>query len=228
MAQTARRLSEAEMLYNYAISDLQHKVVEHLHDGIRIHLSKLKEQPVPATILHETLQPFGFSTAEIALIAQNLDLQTGKLFEAQQYLAVLHRGFLEVRKSPVVFDNIPLTNGEHLLPNGITLSITTMHRNELCSIPKCADKIAIDADKTFGKMVVRSCRRGDRFQPFGMKGSKLVSDYLTDRHRSLIDKQGAFCLCDDHGIVWLAGERVAQRVAITPSTHKILVIDIKY
>ena len=63
----------------------------------------------------------------------------------------------------------------------------------------------------------------DRFQPFGMKGSKLVSDYLTDRKRNYFQRQQQRVLEDFEGkIIWLVGERVSQAVAYTQKTIKIL------
>ena len=227
LAQTAQRLAEAEVLYRYAITDIRKKVAEQLNDGIRIRLADLKAHPMPGTVLHELLQPYGFSAAETAQIAKKLDLQTGKLFEARAYLAVIHRGQLEVRKKPVPFPSCPLSyDEERALPNSRRIRIRRLPREELADIPKSATTVALDADSIEGQLMARSCIDGDRFRPYGMKGSKLVSDYLTDRHRSLIDKLSSYCLCDDKGIVWLAEERVAQRVAITPTTRKVLLISI--
>lgn len=80
----------------------------------------------------------------------------------------------------------------------------------------------IDADKAIPPFHCRSVQDGDRFQPFGMKGTKLVSDYLTDRHRSRIDKLRQMVVCDQKGIVWLCGETVSQRVALTEESTTIL------
>lgn len=80
----------------------------------------------------------------------------------------------------------------------------------------------IDAARTTPPYYFRSAEEGDRFQPFGMKGTKLVSDYLTDRHRSRIDKLAQLVLCDQEEILWLCGETIAQRGAITPETTEII------
>ena len=55
-----------------------------------------------------------------------------------------------------------------------------------------------------------------------MKGSRLVSDYLTDRHRSRIDKLKALVVEDRQGIVWLAGETIDERAALTPTTRQVV------
>ena len=57
-----------------------------------------------------------------------------------------------------------------------------------------------------------------------MRGTRLVSDYLTDRHRSRIEKFAALVLTDSEGILWLVGETVAARAAVTPDTAEVFII----
>lgn len=80
----------------------------------------------------------------------------------------------------------------------------------------------VDAAKVQPPFFFRTIAEGDRFQPFGMSGTRLVSDYLTDRHRSRIDKLAQLVVCDQQGILWLCGETISQRVAIEPETTEIL------
>lgn len=89
------------------------------------------------------------------------------------------------------------------------------------------ERAVFDAAAVRGQLVVRSVLEGDRFVPFGMKGSKLVSDYLTDRHRSRLDKLAQLCVCDDAGIVWLVGLTIAQRVAVTAATTEVICVELK-
>ena len=61
-----------------------------------------------------------------------------------------------------------------------------------------------------------------------MKGSKLVSDYLTDRHLSLIDKRRQLVVADDTGrIVWLVGHRIAAPCAVSETTRQVLTIEVQ-
>ncbi|MCQ2266750.1 MAG: tRNA lysidine(34) synthetase TilS [Bacteroidaceae bacterium] len=80
----------------------------------------------------------------------------------------------------------------------------------------------VDAARVTPPFILRSLEAGDRFQPFGMQGTRLVSDYLTDRHRSRIDKLAQLVVCDKEGIIWLCGETISQRVALTSQTTEIL------
>lgn len=52
-----------------------------------------------------------------------------------------------------------------------------------------------------------------------MKGTKLVSDYLTDRKKTLFDKQRQLVVTDaDDNILWLVGERIDNSCRITSVT----------
>ena len=59
-----------------------------------------------------------------------------------------------------------------------------------------------------------------------MRGTKLVSDYLTDRKKSLIEKQTQLVVTDAKGeIVWLVNERPSSRCSIGESTKRILILE---
>jgi tRNA(Ile)-lysidine synthase len=70
-----------------------------------------------------------------------------------------------------------------------------------------------------GKLVfplrLRLWRIGDRMQPLGMTGTKLISDILIDQKRDRFAKESTWVLEDKLGIVLLGGYRIAQRVAGT-------------
>lgn len=83
----------------------------------------------------------------------------------------------------------------------------------------------VDAADVAFPLTLRHVREGDRFVPFGMKGSKLVSDYLTDRKRNLFQKRGQLVVEDATGkIVWLVGERVDNRCRITGESKSALIM----
>ena len=54
----------------------------------------------------------------------------------------------------------------------------------------------VDADQYRQPFTVRPWRDGDRFRPFGMKGSRLVSDFLKDSGLPLIERRHVQLLVD--------------------------------
>ena len=61
--------------------------------------------------------------------------------------------------------------------------------------------------------------------PYGMKGSKLVSDFLTDNKLNIFfEKRAQLVLVDATGIIiWLPGLRVSNKCAVSAKTKNILV-----
>ncbi|MFR9166437.1 MAG: tRNA lysidine(34) synthetase TilS [Dysgonomonas sp.] len=69
--------------------------------------------------------------------------------------------------------------------------------------------------------------KGDRFVPFGMKGSKKLSDYFSDNKLSIIDKDKVWLLCSaDDRIVWIVGMRSDNRFRVTDKTKEVLRIEV--
>ena len=94
-------------------------------------------------------------------------------------------------------------------------------------VPKDRFIACVDADKITQPLTLRKCRVGDWFVPFGMKGRKKVSDYLTDRKRSLYEKERQWVVCSGEDIVWLVNERIDNRFRVKEDSRRVLLISIK-
>ncbi|MBK7031784.1 MAG: tRNA lysidine(34) synthetase TilS [Ignavibacteria bacterium] len=77
-----------------------------------------------------------------------------------------------------------------------------------------------------GPLIWREWRNGDRFQPFGLNGTVLVSDLLTNSRIPHAERRHIRVICDDAGIVWVCGIRVAERTRITSTTTDILILSV--
>ena len=94
-------------------------------------------------------------------------------------------------------------------------------------ISKSDNCITIDKERVEFPLTVRIIQSGDRFVPFGMNGSKLVSDYLTDKKISLWTKRSQMVVTDAKGeILWLVGRRIGHHFRITPATTSVLKIEL--
>lgn len=78
----------------------------------------------------------------------------------------------------------------------------------------------MDLDKMEYPITVRLAGKGDRFVPFGMKGQKLVSDYLTDVKKNLFEKERQLVVCSGDNIAWLVNERPDNRFRIEEGQTK--------
>lgn len=84
----------------------------------------------------------------------------------------------------------------------------------------------LDAGTITPPLTLRSWQQGDRMTPFGMKGSKLLSDIFVDEKYAPIQKEQALVIADAHGPVILSDFRIADRARITERTANILRISL--
>lgn len=228
---TMQHLSGTACLAEYAVNHLRNVLCKDVDKGIDIDKTTLLSLPFPTegrqALLHELLAPYQFSPV-LSDIFAGFSKEPGSIFKSRYYIATHTTKGLSIRPKPKHCPPFALPfNDTVLLPNGTLLQTQCLARTELPEIPRSADTACLDADKVKETLHCRSIQEGDRFRPFGMRGTKLVSDYLTDRKRSRIEKMAACVVCDGSQIVWLIGERPDDRYAITPNTRNILLIKAK-
>lgn len=85
-----------------------------------------------------------------------------------------------------------------------------------------ANTALLDKDKCGDRLVVRPRRRGDRFMPLGMQGTKKVSDFMIDARIPQAQRDLVPLVCDEKGILWLAGHRLDERVRVSETTRRVL------
>jgi tRNA(Ile)-lysidine synthase len=109
------------------------------------------------------------------------------------------------------------------------LIITTKPvENDKISPGKEKTREFISADNIFGdKFIIRTWQEGDRFIPFGMKGSKLVSDFLNEIKIESHKKKEQLLLVNGKKIVWVIGHRIDDRFRIRKDTQKVLELCMK-
>ena len=206
IVRTARHLEESYILYQKAIQEGKSRVLT--SEGIQI--EALKKEAAPSSLLHEILSPLGFNSSQEAEILQVLDAQAGKVFRSPTHQLVKDRDFLLISEIDATVEP--------------KLSFEEFERTTDFVIPKQSDIACLDANIIKAPLTLRLVQQGDSFVPLGMNGRKLVSDYLTDRKFSLLQKQKQWVLCHGEDIVWLVGQRIDHRYRVTEQTKRILLI----
>lgn len=171
---------------------------------------------------------FGFTDDVMSLLSQLERRSERALFQSEKYLAACYRGHLEVSRRPTEYVPVSLSSATRAaLPDGRDVTLQWLPREALAEIPRSAGQVALDADKIKGDLVLRRPQAGERFAPFGLRGSKLVSDFLTDRHVSQIQRLWTAVVADARGILWLVGHRPDQRAAISAATKRVLLLTLE-
>ena len=223
MARSAYYLSEAEKVYNAEIDRYSQETEVPLNDSslFTIHYSLLSSSPSPACLLYEWLTPRGFNRSQIEQILAHLDGEPGRVFESSTHTLVIDRESIVVE--PVCAPIKPLVIPE---PGTYRIDETAKIRIEEvgveAGISRDSATATLDAATIRYPLTLRAVEPGDIFQPFGMEGKKLVSDYLTDRKLNLLAKRQRVLVDATGTILWLVGQRTDHRYRITPDTRAII------
>ena len=222
IVETAENVAFAEEFLEQTVSWM----MEELKGEGSIPVSKIKSE----YLLFRILSGYGFTSVQIKQIYAHLDAPTGTEFRSESHVLVFDRGRLlieEVEKNPFHEMRIP-EEGTYILDETAKLRMERMPKPEGFEIPRSSDVIAVDADRLQMPLTVRLPKEGDRFTPFGMQGSKLVSDFLTDQKLSLLEKRRQLIILDSTGrILWVVGLRPDNHFRITASTRTILRLSIE-
>ena len=234
--ETSLRVTEALKIFDdaiqHAIADVttpqtQNSKLKTQNSPLIISVPRLKQQPSPEYTLHEILTPRGFTSAQIEQIYTSLDTNpTGKIITSCTHELAFDRSTLILQpKTPTLLVrpmHIPET-GTYVLSDNMKLKVETEECGDRYEPSRTADCASLDASDIKFPLTLRHIQPGDRFVPFGMTGTKLLSDYLTDRKKNIFEKRAQLVLTDaQQRILWLVGERTDNRFRITPHTQQAL------
>ena len=214
---TANYLREAEKVYNAYFAG----------NPDRIPLDEILKQPSPECFLHEWLSPYGFNPSQIAQILDALTGESGREFLSATHTLLIDRSqlVLEPKLAEIKPLRIPEAGNYRFSPE-ILFSVKLTDDLSISKSEECA---TLDAANIQFPLTVRQVASGDAFCPFGMEGRKLVSDFLTDRKISLLEKRRQLVVTAANGdIIWLVGQRTDHRYRITASTRQVLSITLTH
>lgn len=238
----ARWIAEASTIVEASLDEAKAKAVSSLNVGAKNHdakptlidsfsvdISKIEEYPSAEYLLWDILKDYGFNSSQVALVADNLHATTGTSWLSSSHELTLDRGRLiltPLDKEEGRQMRIPEA-GTYVYTELCKLKIEQKEINENYTISRSSDKVCLDAQKVKFPLMIRRVARGDRFVPFGMKGSKLVSDFLTDQKVALPLKRRQLVVADACGnILWVVGKRLDGRFAVSPCSKSVVEISL--
>lgn len=225
--QPVRKCTNQPLLVQQRLLHQQRCTLQANHP-LTISIDRLKQQPSPEYTLHEILSPRGFTSAQIDQIYGSLDTcSAGKIIASDSHELAFDRGSLLVQPRTNVADaarsmRIPET-GTYVFSDSLKIKVAAEDCGDDYVPSRAADCVCLDASDIKFPLTLRHIEQGDRFVPFGMNGMKLVSDYLTDRKKTVFEKRAQLVVTDaQQRIVWLVGERTDNRFRITAHTQQAL------
>lgn len=221
--------AKAKAVSSLSVGAKNHDAKPTVNDSFSVDISKIEEYPSAEYLLWDILKNYGFNSSQVALVAENLHATTGTSWLSSSHELTLDRGRLiltPLDKEEGRQMRIPEA-GTYVFTELCKLKIEQKEINENYTISRSSDKVCLDAQKVKFPLMIRRVARGDRFVPFGMKGSKLVSDFLTDQKVALPLKRRQLVVADASGnILWVVGKRLDGRFAVSPCSKSVVEISL--
>lgn len=233
IAATARRLAEAAKVFNRAMEDAVNNVAYIDEEICAIDIERLFETVSPECTLYTILSRYSFSPATTENIYAKLQdsKQSGKVFTSATHQLLIDRNSIFIEKIGTgKFDGMKIPECGIYTEDGIFWCSVSKKdaTDDKFHISKDCCTATLDARNIQFPLTIRYARQGDWFIPFGMKGRKSVSDFLTDRKINLFFKKRQLVVEDAAGnIVWIVGERTDNRFRVSENTTEALVLSLE-
>jgi tRNA(Ile)-lysidine synthase len=208
-------ISSVNEVFNEAYESFCNEFITYEDDQIKI---DKQEASLLKRFLFPFLKSYGFNREQTKEMIQTLP-NVGKLFVSNTHSLYIDRGELIILKKEDEKEvNLEIVENASALLHPVKLRFSTS--NEFKS--QKGERIAqFDKDKLTFPLLLRLWKEGDRMQPFGMKGSKKVSDILIDKKISQADKKKIHVLLSNEEIIWIPGIQFSEKVKIEESTKHI-------
>ena len=231
LGKTVQQVRSCASLYDELIEQAQAEICEQKDDVLLVDCARLLRFTNANTLLFEILKPYGFNYAQCTDILKAFGSEhgVGKHFYSSTFTLTLLRSKFEVFVNKVKLESaygINLCNNYISQPIKMEVKKVSRMQHDLKSC-NGKDVIALSCDVENAKnVVVRHWKNGDRFRPFGMKGSKLLSDLFTDLKLSEREKQEVWVMEADGYIIWVIGYRASTLYKVGADDDSYFVVSL--
>lgn len=221
---STKHLSDADVLLQQLL-DEKFKSVFRIEKGIYyMSMDTIKDMQPLEIWMYYLLRNFNFNRDITDNICEAIiEKQSGKTFYSITHIAIIDRNSILIESIKDPDTKVYCIKAEQeTITKPISLKLQTSPNNEVFKMIKKPNVAYLDKEKLRFPLKLRKWKKGDRFQPIGMKGSKLLSDYFIDNKFNLIEKQNIWLLVSGEDIVWIIGHRISEKYKITKQTVSVL------
>lgn len=224
MAEFFRKISATNEVLEIEVNRRREECISAEREGISIDIKKLTALPGADFFLFEFLKEYSFSYAVCNDLFNSLAGQAGTRFFSKTHIAIKDRTKIFVKPlatSDLNEEFIIYEETSQIETQTAVFSFEVKSTTDEMVYPETEDIAMLDFDQLKFPLVLRKIKPGDRMVPLGMKGSKKISDLLTDLKVPIHEKQQAWVVVSDVEIAWLAGYRISEKFKVKPKSRKV-------
>jgi len=220
--QTIDRFEGTMAIYQQALVQIEKEIVHNEGETVLLDIELLKKQAHLPTVMYELLNKYGFGNATILQITELLDGESGKQFFSETHRLIKDRKQLIINKTePITETDYWISSSDTEITKPFHMEISKFSVNSDFQPSKEKNCIDVVASKLQFPLQLRHWYEGDSFIPFGMKGSKKISDFFIDNKFSLLEKEQTWLLVSGDDIVWIVGHRIDNRFKVNIETNDV-------
>jgi tRNA(Ile)-lysidine synthase len=162
----------------------------------------------------------------LAALAQNREITPVEI--GGRVTISTDRLFLVLRRSPMPEPSSSVSDSEEPIaletPGSVLVPWASCRIEARMDLPPDGpDTELIDFDQVHFPLQIRPPAPADRFEPLGMGGSTTpLADFFRGRRIPRDQRSRTPLVCDQIGVIWVAGHRIAERVKRTEQTSRTL------
>ncbi len=225
LSETLGHLLEDHILFQQLLDEKREGLLNEIPEGFSIQIHTLLELNPLGVWLYYLLKPFGFQrTTTNSLATVLLGSNRGQEFDAEHWQLLLDREqILLIRKTNAVDNSIyKVTAHQKRLTHPISLDIQQLSKEVDWPLGESPLVAWFDYQQLRFPLSIRKWKKGDRFTPLGMQGSKLISDFFIDNKFNRLQKESVWLLFSGETIIWIIGHRTSESCKIRPTTTTVL------
>ena len=216
LLKTIENMTRCNDLYNESVGVMRNIVSERDGSTLIIDAEILGSFDNREMLLYEILKPYGFNYEQCCNM---LTSAVGRHFTSSTHKLVINRSTIEMEPLTEYKEEIHIIDlDDEIITKPIKLTITHVHGKRFSPAMADGKRVVVFSNEILqcSEVLLRHWREGDRLKPFGMKGSKLLSDLFTDHKLNEKEKNNTWILEADGEILWVLGYR-ASRVFKVPN-----------
>lgn len=222
---------DSDLLLQSMINEkLSNLFIKEANGTMKASISELKKLNPYRIWMFYLLSEFGFIRQITDSICNSIDAgdSTGLRFNSLDYELLIDRDQILVREliKKVSSKTYEIKEGKHYITKPIKINFekgTDLSKLEFSNSKNIA---YFDADKLEFPLKIRKWQSGDRIIPFGMKGSKLVSDILIDNKVDSFEKENVYVILSGNKIIWIVGYRSSEETKVGNKTNSYLIMEL--
>lgn len=150
--------------------------------------------------------------------------QVGSVTELSNNVIVIKEReflFVKLKETPSICTNVELQLDDDLLVGSKIISAEIVNQVDV-KYTISGDVEFINGDSISFPLTIRKWKDGDRFNPIGLKGTKKISDFLTEAKVNSSSRSEQLLLLNGDKIIWVVGHRIDESVKISNETKRII------